>query len=308
MVDVKDLVTSRIPAVLQEYHRQSDRSPLSPRRCLEALNDAYRLLCREAEHKGKGEILEFINTRVEDRSTGLLDQRIPMRVSKRVSLALSNGQEWPSVRERNAMHYRAFHGIPQGDAMTASYRVQRDRLYVLNDSYSHFRLWFTARSPALHYGKVQDTQPSSTTELHLSTNPENGPFDHTRGIYLNQLVFIYDGPGAGQTARISGQNYNVVTLSPIDGEENALSVPITPDSHYCIVPWFVDFVDLLVRLAAKQFTKIETAVTLFDETSKGMSQFMDWLTPEDMATQEPIPNQGTDDYGLGGGFIGSGGF
>ena len=302
MIDVKRLVTARIPEVLQEFSTQSNRSPLSPKRCMEALNDAYRLMSRRAEQVGKSDLLEYVNMRVADQRTGLLDKRIPMRVSNRISLAVaSNGEEVPSSRERNATHYKAFYGIPSRDAGEINYTVRRDQVFVLDRSSSHYRLWFTAKTPPLHYGLVHASQVSSLNTLNLNPIPENGAYDWTRGIYLNQLIFIYEGAGAGQTARIINQAGSTATLGPVDDAETALETPIDATSHYCIVPWFGDFTETMVRLAGMQFTKMDTALTLQGEAQAGMAQYIDWLTPEDLASQVPIPNQGSDDFGLNAG-------
>lgn len=296
--DLKRLLTETVPLILQEGLSQGTSSPLSSARVLKMVNLAYNEMYRKAEEQRVGQLVDYLNLDVDDVETRRLSAGPPLRCASRICMVRRNA-DVPDASERAAVSFRPQSSGDRNMLDVVQYRLAPDgRIYLMSsfDSSTTFRLWYTIKVPELHHSLVASTQPTSKTVVHLSTNPDNGTFDRTPGIYAGQLGYHYETAQFFQIA--SCTKAGVATVAK-PGTTDALDEDIEDETEYCLLPFLNDHYELLATLAASKYKKLDSAQMILGDLQTLLSSYLDWINPGgDDVSPVLFPDDHESDFGL----------
>jgi hypothetical protein len=307
---IPDIVENEVPVTLQEMTSQSSTSPISSARVLRLLNQVYWLMHNMCSHAPKPEIQRYMDLEMGNTTTGELTPQLPATLGERICLQRRELYNGGDDEDRGPIHggWTVNHTYPWTNQDTNADYKATERFLFVNPRVRErkFRLWYLPKVPSLHYSVVGSGQTSSATTLVLNTSPTNGSFDYTPGIYVGQIVFIYQGAGAGQFARITAVNsVNVATVEQQFADGEPLATALGTTSYYSLVPWFNDFYPLMTMLTCIKCLNFDASSQIHAQVAPFMEQFIQWLAPADWATPQPIINKFFSDLGLNAGGAGS---
>jgi len=311
-------VATFIPTIVGEGLSQQASSPLSPQRLMTLYNTAYMHMCNLADKSYRTETVTYRNTNIIDTDTGELDSMLPVNQSRFV--CMTYGQfETPTSEELTVAKTYRFGGVtisPNENGFR--YDLRGNRLFVLqypwpaggNPGRMFYRIWYAKVQPAMHYGLTGSGQTSSNSVLYLNTAPTAGIFERPADRYVDAKVYIYEGPGAGQFARIYSMSGTVATCRGIDSSDTSpFTVPITNASYYCIMPWFPDsYLTALGYLTASYIPRSQIATEIGPTVKEQMDLYKAWLAAPDLSSGKPMGHKFRNDMGKnsGGGLVGYG--
>lgn len=307
-----NMVTVFIPTLIGEGWSQGANAPISPERLMMFVNKAYQDFTNWGAQAFRPEIVTYLNGQIEDVSSGRLDISYPDNAAKLVCVSCGIGATPQSEEMTVAMTYPQA-GVTYGNN-SSNIRARIDpegRVFVTPGasfgstpaqvgSTNYIRLWVSKVIPSLHYGITGSGQTSSSSLLTLNTVSMTGTVDYPLSRYVGSRVFIYSGPGAGQSARIASISGNVATCVGVNDpdDDEPFATAITSASYYTIMPWFPDnFLSTLATYAAAQIPKLEAA-RMLPTVAQDLETFKSWLNAVDMANGKPVNRSFANDMGI----------
>jgi len=301
-ISLPELVTERVPEILQEDSTQDSGSQISSDRVLAALNVEYNELTTLAHGNDRPELLAWQDFGVG--TDGTLDAIIPDKLGQIVIVtkALTNS---PSTDEFHAVYNYRRTNRTQRNFEPLIYERYRDTVRIFNATAEIIRIWYMMNVPSLHYGAMGGGEIYADTDLWINRSPTVGRFDPTRNAYLHSRVHIYAGTGLDNIGRISAIDNTFPTpqygrLATVTWTDLVSSSLLDETTRYALVPWLpIQFSELLAHGAALRFRKRTAAAMMQGDYARLRERFEEWLSSPDNSSPKPFLDAGFSNLGNG---------
>lgn len=277
-------------------------------RVLSEMNAVYSMLNAEATKVDIPLLLRYEDAEIDAASGAArtLDYRYSAQSGRLIAITGTNSTEAPIYLEPTIAMQEIRAGL-SGQNSPQYHILDDGRITILQwSSWRRFRVW-TIRYPQNMFSAAVSSFNAGTNTITMSGTPILGSINNTASAYRRDMLYVYDGTGKGQMARVlSNTTTSIVCENANSSSSTAFATALDNTSKFCIVPWFPEeFIELLCTMTAARPSF--STLPVWDNVaalaiSMKRDQWNDWVGKFDLSSQSDnrIVNRGRVAAGLAG--------